>query len=180
MDKLDAGISKRPSRFDRKYHFALPAIADRTRYCEFWRSAGPTPRPSFFSFASVPLLTTLAKFRRKISKTSKIPIPASSISLIAKLTEGFSFAYLQEAFVTTLLSIATARLATTSSPLTTIPSSNEGENFEFYDAMRKEVKTLKKEMQDSKKSVEDAQENSVSKDAKSESGGSSVGFGGGR
>ena len=37
VDRLDAGIAKRPSRFDRKYHFALPALSERTRYCDFWR-----------------------------------------------------------------------------------------------------------------------------------------------
>lgn len=37
VDRLDAGIAKRPSRFDRKYHFALPAQSERTRYCDFWR-----------------------------------------------------------------------------------------------------------------------------------------------
>lgn len=36
VDKLDAGISKRPSRFDRKYHFALPAMPQRIQYCEHW------------------------------------------------------------------------------------------------------------------------------------------------
>ena len=38
VDKLDAGISKRPSRFDRKYHFALPAMSERIKYSEYWRS----------------------------------------------------------------------------------------------------------------------------------------------
>ncbi len=37
VDRLDAGISKRPSRFDRKYHFALPATPERIQYCEYWR-----------------------------------------------------------------------------------------------------------------------------------------------
>ncbi|KAL8752408.1 MAG: hypothetical protein Q9184_005743, partial [Pyrenodesmia sp. 2 TL-2023] len=32
LDKLDPGISKRPSRFDRKYHFALPKREERKRY----------------------------------------------------------------------------------------------------------------------------------------------------
>ena len=39
LDRLDPGISKRPSRFDRKYHFALPGIAERVQYCEYWRRA---------------------------------------------------------------------------------------------------------------------------------------------
>lgn len=43
MDRLDAGISKRPSRFDRKYHFALPAIPERIQYCEYWRLLPTTP-----------------------------------------------------------------------------------------------------------------------------------------
>ena len=34
LDKLDAGISKRPSRFDRKYHFVLPTREEREMYCE--------------------------------------------------------------------------------------------------------------------------------------------------
>lgn len=43
VDRLDAGIAKRPSRFDRKYHFALPAIPERIRYCDFWRFVVNSP-----------------------------------------------------------------------------------------------------------------------------------------
>ncbi|KAL8752138.1 MAG: hypothetical protein Q9199_005951 [Rusavskia elegans] len=43
VDRLDAGIAKRPSRFDRKYHFALPAIPERIRYCDFWRFVVDSP-----------------------------------------------------------------------------------------------------------------------------------------
>lgn len=35
--KLDPGLAKRPSRFDRKYYFPLPVIAERIQYCEYWR-----------------------------------------------------------------------------------------------------------------------------------------------
>ncbi|KAL8936951.1 MAG: hypothetical protein Q9216_004666 [Gyalolechia sp. 2 TL-2023] len=126
LDQLDPGISKRPSRFDRKYHFALPALPERIQYCEFW-----------------------------------------------------SFAYLQEAFVATLLSVARTRLAPPPDCLTGTLSTDV-EDSEFLQAMRKEVKTLKKEMQDSRKSVEDSEKNSVTSDAKSEPGGSSIGFGAGR
>lgn len=41
VDKLDAGLSKRPSRFDRKYCFENPSFEDRVRYCEYWRCARP-------------------------------------------------------------------------------------------------------------------------------------------
>jgi transitional endoplasmic reticulum ATPase len=37
LDKLDQGLSKRPSRFDRKYRFTMPAFEERSRYCELWR-----------------------------------------------------------------------------------------------------------------------------------------------
>lgn len=36
VDKLDPGLSKRPSRFDRKYGFDNPSFDDRVRYCEYW------------------------------------------------------------------------------------------------------------------------------------------------
>ena len=32
LDRLDPAISKRPSRFDRKYHFKLPAAEERASY----------------------------------------------------------------------------------------------------------------------------------------------------
>lgn len=37
LDKLDPGLSKRPSRFDRKYLFPIPNEHQRTLYCEYWR-----------------------------------------------------------------------------------------------------------------------------------------------
>ena len=39
VDKLDPGLSKRPSRIDRKYCFSNPSYEDRVRYCEYWRCA---------------------------------------------------------------------------------------------------------------------------------------------
>lgn len=79
LEKLDPGISKRPSRFDRKYHFKLPAEPERVAYCEYWRS--------------------------KLAKNASIDFPSSLCPAIAKLTDGFSFAYLKELFVTALLII---------------------------------------------------------------------------
>lgn len=37
VERLDPGIAKRPSRFDRKYHFALPATKERIQYCDYWK-----------------------------------------------------------------------------------------------------------------------------------------------
>ena len=83
LDRLDPGISKRPSRFDRKYHFALPAKPERARYCQFWQ--------------------------RKLRNNDKVDLPEELCDAIAQITEGFSFAYLKEAFVTALLLIVGAK-----------------------------------------------------------------------
>ena len=77
LEKLDPAISKRPSRFDRKYHFKLPAEAERAAYCEYWR--------------------------RQLADNPIFDFPPSLSPAIANVTEGFSFAYLKELFVTALL-----------------------------------------------------------------------------
>lgn len=37
LDRLDTSVTKRPSRFDRKYHFQLPGEVERRAYCHYWR-----------------------------------------------------------------------------------------------------------------------------------------------
>ncbi|PQE29431.1 ATP-dependent Zn protease protein [Rutstroemia sp. NJR-2017a WRK4] len=80
LSKLDPSISKRPSRFDRKYHFKLPSEEERKAYCMFWRA--------------------------KLLNNDIMEFPEDACPIIAKLTEGFSFAYLKELFVISLLGIA--------------------------------------------------------------------------
>jgi transitional endoplasmic reticulum ATPase len=80
LDKLDPAICDRPSRFDRKYHFKLPGEAERIAYARFWQ--------------------------KKLVKNNSIEFPDALCSFTAKLTEGFSFAYLKELFVATLLAAA--------------------------------------------------------------------------
>ena len=79
LERLDPGISKRPSRFDRKYHYKLPSERERILYCEYWK--------------------------KKLEKNSNIDFDPEICDVVAKLTEGFSFAYLKELFVQTLLTI---------------------------------------------------------------------------
>ncbi len=70
-ERLDPAIVHRPSRFDRTYHFDLPAVAEREAYIARWnRSAPPAMRLS-----------------------------AATVSRTAEQTEGFSFAYLKELFL---------------------------------------------------------------------------------
>ncbi|KAL8950477.1 MAG: hypothetical protein Q9222_003493 [Ikaeria aurantiellina] len=84
LDLLDPGISRRPSRFDRKYLFPLPDGRQRERYCGFWRS--------------------------KIGeRNEEIKFPERLCGRIAGITEGFSFAYLKEAFVASLLELLVRR-----------------------------------------------------------------------
>ncbi|KAH8674182.1 P-loop containing nucleoside triphosphate hydrolase protein [Xylariales sp. PMI_506] len=80
LDRLDPGISKRPSRFDRKYYFPDPNLKERTAYCHFWQ--------------------------KKLAGNKDIEFPDKLCGAIARITDGFSFAYMQEAFVAALLAIA--------------------------------------------------------------------------
>ncbi|KAI4185063.1 MAG: hypothetical protein LQ348_004430 [Seirophora lacunosa] len=84
LDKVDKGLSSRPSRFDRKYLFPLPSEEERTLYCQYWR-------------------------RRLKERKVDIEFPMKICPAAALITDGFSFAYLQEAFVATLLAIAGRR-----------------------------------------------------------------------
>ena len=83
LDRLDPGISKRPSRFDRKYHYKIPGAEERILYCEYWK--------------------------KKLEKNKNIDFDPAVCEVVAKLTEGFSFAYLKELFVQTLLTIVGGR-----------------------------------------------------------------------
>ncbi|OLN87314.1 putative ATPase YjoB [Colletotrichum chlorophyti] len=80
LDRLDPGISKRPSRFDRKYYFPDPNLEQRIAYCHFWQG--------------------------KLKNNRDISFPDKLCEAIAKITDKFSFAYIQEAFVAALLAIA--------------------------------------------------------------------------
>lgn len=78
LDRLDPAIAKRPSRFDRKYHFKLPGEQERRLYAEYWRE-------------------------KLLAKNEGLEFPENLCDVVARLTEGFSFAYLKELFVMALL-----------------------------------------------------------------------------
>lgn len=74
-ERLDPAILNRPSRFDRKYHFELPALTERLAYITFWNdSLKPAMRLS-----------------------------GEVVTQIAGLTDGFSFAYMKELFVSSTI-----------------------------------------------------------------------------
>ncbi|KAI4936148.1 hypothetical protein J4E85_001477 [Alternaria conjuncta] len=80
LDRLDPGIAKRPSRFDRKYYFPNPDYDQRMQYAKFWQG--------------------------KLKDNKDLDFPDELCAKIAEITPKFSFAYMQEAFVASLLAIA--------------------------------------------------------------------------
>jgi len=70
-ERLDPAILERPSRFDRKYPFNLPERTERKAYIALWNEA----------------LKPALRLAEEESNT------------VSDLTEGFSFAYLKELFV---------------------------------------------------------------------------------
>lgn len=124
LDKLDPGLTKRPSRFDRKYLFPLPNEDERKLYAEYWHE--------------------------KLKKNKKIGFPKSLCPPIAAITEEFSFAYMQEAFVATLLELARRRtdIASVAAALT-LSDDKDPEEYQFFRLFKEQVKILRKDMDSS-------------------------------
>ncbi|KAL2060798.1 hypothetical protein VTL71DRAFT_8850 [Oculimacula yallundae] len=127
MDRLDPGLSKRPSRFDRKYLFPLPSKAERVQYVQFWRE--------------------------KLKPKSDVEFPRLLVDPIAGIMHEFSFAYMQEAFVSTLLDIAHRHDDDDED------GGHEGvhaegggdgdlDKYELWTVMKEQVKMLREEMDD--------------------------------
>ncbi|KAM0799150.1 P-loop containing nucleoside triphosphate hydrolase protein [Usnea florida] len=136
LEKLDAGITKRPSRFDRKYHFDLPAAPERARYCNYWRS--------------------------RLTGNKAIDFPPSLCTAIAGITDGFSFAYLQEAFISSLLVIVDQQRNFTNNQdidsTQDVQDAKIQEPTSLWKVMSKQVEMLRNEIQASRKSAKDATE----------------------
>lgn len=152
LDRLDPGIAKRPSRFDRKYFFSNPDFDQRVQYAQFWQ--------------------------QKLSDNKDVEFPDKLCSKIAEITDKFSFAYMQEAFVATLLAIAVRggkeeskamkevhRFAGPQDPMTKVDKQARRErvykeagggdedldHLELWVEMQKQVKILKEEMDEKDK-----------------------------
>ena len=116
LDQLDPGLSSRPSRFDRKYLFPLPSEAERILYCDYWRE--------------------------KLMNRPSIKFPKMLCPAIAGITQDFSFAYLKEAFVATLLAIAGNRSENS------IEEEEDGDldKYELWREMKRQVRLLREDM----------------------------------
>ncbi|KAF9226644.1 P-loop containing nucleoside triphosphate hydrolase protein [Gyrodon lividus] len=104
FDRLDPALSKRPSRFDRKYLFDDPSREERTLYAKYWQD--------------------------KLKDNSEISFPDALVDEIVDMTQGFSFAYLKEAFVSTLVLISNAC----------------DEHIDFPVILKDQIATLRKEL----------------------------------
>ncbi|HUS10447.1 MAG TPA: ATP-binding protein [Pyrinomonadaceae bacterium] len=80
-DRLDPALMDRPSRFDRKYYFNLPTAAERYEYIARWNKE------------------LQVELRLSIRTTAELE----------RQTEGFSFAYMKELFLSSMMQWMAAR-----------------------------------------------------------------------
>jgi hypothetical protein len=73
-ERLDPAIADRPSRFDRKYHFGLPNVVERASYIASWNDR----------------------------VAAEMRIDGSELGALVPQTDGFSFAYLRELYVSSM------------------------------------------------------------------------------
>ena len=116
LEQLDPGIAKRPSRFDRKYFFDDPNKEERIQYADYWRN--------------------------KLKDNKKIDFPEEMSPAVADITDGFSFAYMKEAFVAALLVIVAKKEKKYARAIGGDPLSDNL----LWNEIRRQVDNLRKEM----------------------------------
>lgn len=129
LDRLDTSITRRPSRFDRKFHFKAPSEAERRLYCQYWQQK--------------------LRFNEDIDFTDEI------CRAVAEATESFTFAYLKELFVQALLMHITgheddAGELSSEDQGTDAPSRSASADLEgnrFYRTLRRRTKALTEDLE---------------------------------
>ena len=110
--------------------------------------------------------------RSKLSRNKSIDFPPELSKAIADITEGFSFAYLKEAFVNSLVVILAVQRGTSKEPeaadespgineISENRSSSAVESNLLYRVLRNNIQILRHEMEGSRKNAEDAAQNSA-------------------
>ena len=74
-ENLDPAILERPSRFDRKFHFDLPTTAARESFAKLWN----------------------------IRLETELKLSTEEIERVVEITDQFSYAYIRELFVSSLM-----------------------------------------------------------------------------
>nr|XP_031861387.1 uncharacterized protein CI109_002991 [Kwoniella shandongensis]KAA5528459.1 hypothetical protein CI109_002991 [Kwoniella shandongensis] len=129
VERLDPALSNRPSRFDRKYTFPDPSYAQRRDYAIYWQN--------------------------KLRTIKEIEFPDSLLDEFAEKTDKFSFAYMKEAFVSSLLIVATREV-----------DGFDGKPVDFRTILLNQVKHLRDELE-----TEDASATSNATHIRSSGGG---------
>ncbi|VDC06306.1 unnamed protein product [Peniophora sp. CBMAI 1063] len=106
FERLDPALSTRPSRFDRKFLFDDPDRPSRRLYVKYWQD--------------------------QLAGSEDISFPEALAEEIADSTGKFSFAYLKEVFVSSLVSLLKER--------------EEGHDVSFARCVREEIATLRKQL----------------------------------
>ncbi|MCJ1409934.1 hypothetical protein MMC19_004018 [Ptychographa xylographoides] len=133
LDKLDPAIVKRPSRFDRKYPFHPPVEAERLLYAEYWIT--------------------------KLESVPEVTLASADCPSIAAMTEGFTFAYMKEAFIATLFHLfsqtdsANTLALGSFSPVGGEPDADD--RSVFLKAFEKQIGVLREQMGDEQRSMEE-------------------------
>ena len=117
----------------------------------------------------VNLVTTLLTSmpRSKLAKNTSLDFPPELSQRIAKVSEGLSFAYLQEVFVSTMTSLVLEQEA---GPTRTGAQTSTASGIEsniIWQTVKTQIEKIRKELLESRKSVDDAGKHSVSDDAAS-------------
>ncbi|KAJ7590933.1 P-loop containing nucleoside triphosphate hydrolase protein [Mycena floridula] len=105
LSKIDSSLTKRPSRFDRLFLFDDPDREERVLYVKYWQD--------------------------KLANNEEISFPDSLVQEIASATTKFSFAYLKEAFVSSLVILA---------------SLDDKEKPAFASVVKDQIKVLRKQL----------------------------------
>ena len=140
LERLDPGISKRPSRFDRKYLFPKPNYEERIQYAEYWRHKLAKAKHEDASEVAEDDLVDLGEV--------DIEFPKELSPEIARITDKFSFAFLNEAFVATLLSLAAQDPPSDDASLRKAKDDGKDrfEHLIFWQEFKKQVKNLREEL----------------------------------
>ena len=124
LERLDPGLTKRPSRFDRKYLFPLPNEHERVLYAQYWHD--------------------------KLKNKSSVEFPKKLCEPIARITNDFSFAYIQEAIFATLLDLARRRTDDIAHMVSELRFSDDDKDdldkYIFWRVFKQQVKILRDDM----------------------------------
>ncbi|KAF2673982.1 ATPase [Microthyrium microscopicum] len=135
LERLDPGISKRPSRFDRKYLFPNPDLEQRIQYAEFWRHK-VLQNQELEDSASL----------EAPGGDMDIEFPSELCPAFAKITESFSFAYMQEAFLASLLELVVGSDDDSASEEDKPDDEDELDKYPLWVALKKQVKILREQI----------------------------------